>query len=253
MTVKRMYLALLAAAVVAGCVLRLLDTGVAGFNSARGLGETTGGVLALFLVAALFPTIQILVYRKTMTSALSPTAIGMLVLAASALLSYQGIEFQRTLASVPFEAPGCTFSASFPGAPEVKELVVAGGIAVTQANFYGRDTVLRVECLPMDGQRFAPTTETVMTELRKHANRNGLMDVEFDVSEMNGFVRGVARGWKTVAGYAATYEVHLLADGASMMSLTAGGVSSGYPQPGIHEFLASSRRLAVGHSQSPAS
>ena len=93
--------------------------------------------------------------------------------------------------------------------------------------------------------RFAPTRETVMTELRGHAHRNGLMDVEFEVSEMNGFVRGVARGWKTVSGNAATYEVHLLADGASMMSLTAAGLSSGYPQPGIYGFLASSRRVAA--------
>jgi hypothetical protein len=83
-----------------------------------------------------------------------------------------------------------------------------------------------------------------MAELRKHAHRNGLMDVEFEVIESDGFVRGVARGGKTVSGNPATYEVHLLADGASMMSLTAGGVSSGYPQPGIHEFLTSGRRLA---------
>ena len=126
----------------------------------------------------------------------------------------------------------------------MKELVLAGGIAVTQANFYGRDTILRAECLPTE-RRFAPTREAVMAELRKHAHRNGLMDVEFEVSEMNGFVRGVARGWKTVSGNAATYEVHLLADGASMMSLTAAGLSSGYPQPGIYEFLASSRSVAA--------
>ena len=84
-----------------------------------------------------------------------------------------------------------------------------------------------------------------MAELRDHAHRNGLMDVEFEVSEMNGLVRGLARGWKTVSGNVATYEVRLLMDGASMMSLTAGGVSSGYPQPGIHEFLTSGRRVAA--------
>jgi hypothetical protein len=72
------------------------------------------------------------------------------------------------------------------------------------------------------------------------------MDVEFEVGEAHAFVRGVARGWKTVSGSAATYEVHLLTDGASMLSLTAGGVSSGYPQPGIYEFLTSGRRLADG-------
>lgn len=241
-----MYLALLAAAVVAGCVQRLLHAGVAGFNSARGLGETTGGVLTLFLVGALVSTVLVVLSRKRTVSAAFPTAVGITALAVFSFLSYQGSKLQRSLASFAFEAPGCTFSASFPGPPEVKELVVAGGIAVTQANFYGRDTILRAECLPTE---FAPTRETVMAELRQHAQRNGLMSVEFEVSEMNGFVRGVARGWKTVSGNAATYEVHLLADGASLMSLTAGGVSSGYPQPGIYDFLASGRRLTGETSQ----
>ena len=125
----------------------------------------------------------------------------------------------------------------------MKKLIVAGGITVTQANFYGRDTILRAECLATRGW-FASTREAVVTELRKHAQRNGLMDVEFEISETNRFVRGVARGWKTVSGNTATYEVHLLTDGASMMSLTAGGLSSGYPQPGIYEFLTSGRPFA---------
>jgi hypothetical protein len=66
---------------------------------------------------------------------------------------------------------------------------------------------------------------------------------------MNGFVRGLARRWKTVSGNVATYEVHLLMDGASMMSLTAGGVSSGHPQPGIYEFLTSAKRFSGETSQ----
>ena len=116
---------------------------------------------------------------------------------------------------------------------------------MTQANFYGPDTILRAECLSTR-EWLAPTREAVMAELRKYAHRNGLMDVEFEVGETHGFVRGVARGWKTVSGNAATYEVPLLTDGASMLNLTAGGVSSGYPQPGIYEFLTSGRRLADG-------
>jgi hypothetical protein len=164
MTVKRMYLVLLAASVVAGCALRLLDEGVAGLSSARAFGETTGGVVALFLVSALVPTVQIFARRKPIASARAPTATGLLVLAAFASLSYQGIDLQRTLASVPFEALGCTFSASFPEPPEVKELTVAGGIAVTQANFYGPDIILRAECLPTRGW-LAPTREVVIAEL----------------------------------------------------------------------------------------
>ena len=76
-----MYLALLAAAVVAGCMLRLLDAGVAGFSSARGLGETVGGIGTCFLVAALVPTVMVFLFRKRTPSA-SPTAVGLVVLTA---------------------------------------------------------------------------------------------------------------------------------------------------------------------------
>jgi hypothetical protein len=74
-----------------------------------------------------------------------------MVLTVFSFLIYQGIDIQRTLASVPFEAPGCTFSASFPGPPEVKEPIVAGGMSVTQANFYGRNTILRASAFPQRG------------------------------------------------------------------------------------------------------
>src|SRR5919106_1466927 len=99
MTVRRMYLALFTAAVAAGCVLRLLDEGVAGFSSARGLGETVGGIGACFLVAALVPTVMVILFRKRTPPAASPTAVGIVVLAAFSFLSYQGIEVQRTSAS----------------------------------------------------------------------------------------------------------------------------------------------------------
>jgi hypothetical protein len=94
-----MYLALLAAAILAGCLLRLLVAGVTGLSSASGIGETTGIALALFLVAALVSTLQVLVYRGPIASALSPTAVGMIVLAAFALLSYRGFEAERSFAS----------------------------------------------------------------------------------------------------------------------------------------------------------
>ena len=82
-----------------------------------------------------------------------------------------------------------------------------------------------------------------MTEVRGHA-RNGLEDVEFELSEMNGSCAASSEAGRQFRkrGY---YEVHLLADGASIMSLTAGGLSSVYPQPGIHEFLTSGRRVTA--------
>ena len=85
----------------------------------------------------------------------------------------------------------------------------------------------------------------MIAELRKHAHRDGLTDVEFEVNDMNGFVRGTVRGWKTVSGRAATYEVHLLTDDISIIGITAGGMSTDYPQPGIYEFLSSVRHLAT--------
>jgi hypothetical protein len=99
MRVKRTYLTLLAAAVVGGCVLRLLEAGVAGFSSARSLGQTVGGIGAFFLVAALVPTVMVFLSRKKTRSAASPTAVGLVVMAVFAYFSYQGIEAERTLTS----------------------------------------------------------------------------------------------------------------------------------------------------------
>src|SRR5687768_15423723 len=101
MSVSRMYLVLLAAAIVAGCALRLLDGGAASFNSAGELGETIGRVGALFLVGALVPTVLLLLYRKRITSATPPTAIGVAVLAAFSYSSYSAIEFEHGLATSP--------------------------------------------------------------------------------------------------------------------------------------------------------
>ena len=131
MTVKRMYLALLAAAVVTSCVLRLLDAGVVGFSSARAVGETAGMVAASFFFATFLPTVVVLLFRRRMETAAAPTAVGIVVLLIFSHLAYRGMEVGRALTSFPFEAPGCTFSASFPGQPEVRELVQAGGVVVT--------------------------------------------------------------------------------------------------------------------------
>jgi hypothetical protein len=82
MSTKGMYLALFLAAVVSGCVLRLQARGVAGVNSAAGFGEVAGAIGVCFLVAAFVPTVLILVARRRTQWAASPTAVGMVVLAA---------------------------------------------------------------------------------------------------------------------------------------------------------------------------
>ena len=154
-TVKRMYLVLLAAAVVAGCVLHLLDAGVAGFRSASGIGETTGRVVALFLVAALVSTVQILVYRKPMASALSPTAVGLVVLAAFASLSHRGIEAERTLApsilpavaGQTFSPPGCEFAVVFPSEPKITSVIVPGFGEVPEAEISDGRGLMRANCI----------------------------------------------------------------------------------------------------------
>jgi hypothetical protein len=175
-------------------------------------------VVASFSVTAFVPTLWVLLIRQPQRSMATPTAVGLLILVAFSHFSYQGIRFGSTLESFSFEPPGCTFSASFPGPPEVRELVQESGLVVTQANFYGRNTLMRAECLPAEST-FVPTRHDVITQLREHADRNGLLDVEFEIREGDGFVRGLARGLKTISGNAATYEVHLLTDGASAMSL----------------------------------
>ena len=159
----------------------------------------------------------------------------MAVLGVIACANYSVLEFQRTIPSFVFQPPGCTFSASFPGEPERKEIVVPGGPVIIQANFYGSDSLMQAECFAAP-PGFSPTTEAVMAELRNYTERNGLSDVKFDVVASAGVIRGLARGQKMVSGRPTSYELHLLADGVSLMSLVVGGASSDYPQAGLNEF-----------------
>jgi len=61
--------------------------------------------------------------------------VGVIMLAAFSHCSYRGMEIDRVLTAFSFEPPGCTFSATFPEPPELKEQVLTGGLVMSPANF----------------------------------------------------------------------------------------------------------------------
>lgn len=245
MSVFRMYLVLLVAAIVAGIVLYLLNTSES-IASARQVGQVVGTILFLFLAASILPTLWILLLRKKATSKETPFIVGGAVLVLFAYLSYLGQTIDRDLGStsVVFQPQGCTFSALFPGPPEISEVIAEHGKSLKQANFYGRDSALRAECAPA-GIGIQSTDGALLQHLRKYSTVNGLTNPEYRASSSNGLMLASVRGWKKVADRVVTYEIIMTTDGLWVMTVSAGGIATGYPQGGIVEFLSSVRRATI--------
>jgi hypothetical protein len=254
MTVKRMYFALLATAVVAGCALRLLDVGVAGFSSARGAGETIGRVGALFLLAVLGPTVLVLLYRKRMASAASPTAVGIVVLAAFSYSSYRAIQFEHSLVTLPplasqiFNPPGCEFAVVFPSAPKTTSVVVPGFGEVPEAEISDVQGLMRASCISLTGDGSVQTMQyfqdrqLLLRTVQAFAEQNGLSNVSYFHDHIDLGVRARARGTKQIDGRWATYETVWFVSPRSVMSLTVGHLSESYPTEEISGFLDSVTR-----------
>jgi hypothetical protein len=134
MSVKHMYVVLLTAAVAAGCLLRLLDGGTAAFGSAADIGETLGHLGAFFALSAIVPSAVVLLRRKPIASTATPTAVGMIVLAAVVYSSYRVLEFQQTFLPLTlptavdqsFSPPGCGSVVAFPSKPTINSVIVPG-------------------------------------------------------------------------------------------------------------------------------
>jgi hypothetical protein len=254
MTVQRMYLALAAAAVVAGCVLRLLDEGTISFNSPGEIGETIGRVGALFLFGALVPTILLLLCRKRITSATRPTAIGITLLAVFSYLSYRAIEFEHSLATLPplasqtFSPPGCEFAVTFPSEPNIVSAVVPGFGDVPEAEISDDRGLMRANCIsistpgPAQTMPYYQDRQLLLRTVHAYAEQNGLGNVSYfhDIIDLG--VRVRARGTKQLDGRWITYETVWFVSPRSLMSLTVGHLSESYPTEEITRFLDSVTR-----------
>jgi hypothetical protein len=186
MTVWRMYLALLAAAVAAGCALHLLDAGVGGFGSAHRFGEVIGRVGTLFLTASLVSTVLLILYRKRMASAASPTVVGLLVLIAFSYFSYRAIEFKHTLAASTlstgeiFSPEGCEFTVVFPSQPRITSVIVPDFGEIPEAEISDPRGLMRANCIgasdlvPNQRIAFYDDREILLRAVRAHAEQNGL-------------------------------------------------------------------------------
>jgi hypothetical protein len=251
MTVRRMYLVLLAAAVVAGCALRLLEAGVAGFGSAYGLGETIGRVGTLFLVASLASTVLVLLYRKRMASAASPTAIGIVVLVAFSYSSFRVIEFEHTspASTLPggwtFSPEGCDFAVVFPSEPKTTSVVVPEVGEIPEAEISDPRGLMRANCITVSTDvpnrtiPFYQDRELLLRAVQAHAEQNGLSNASYFHDNVDLGARAGARGTKKIEGRWATYETIWLVSPRSVMTLMTGHLSESYPTREISGFIES--------------
>jgi hypothetical protein len=250
-----MYLVLLAAAAVAGCVLRFLDAGVAAFNPTLGIGETLGRVGALFLFAALVPTVMVLLSRRPIASARTPTAVGLVVLAALAYSSYRALEFERTFAwstlspaaDQLFSPPGCGFAAVFPSQPKITSLTLSGFGEFPEAEIDDDRGLMRANCISVSNSGsiiFYRDPEFLMQALQAYVQQNGIGNITYRHDIIDLGVRASARGTKQLDGRWVTYETVWFVSPQSVMSLTVGHISQSYPTQEISRFLDSVSRSA---------
>lgn len=244
MSTLRMYLLLFVVAIVAGAVLYVLNS-PGNSISVRQISETLGSSLALFLAASIFPTIWVLLFRGKANSRDFPFAVGATVLVMFAYFTHRGQAIDRDLASTSlvFKPQGCTFSARFPGHPEVSDVVTEDGNSAKQANFYGDDAALRAECFPIGTA--VRSTDALVEALTKYSIANGLADPEYRANISGGLMTASARAWKKVAERVVIYKIVMTTDGRSIITVSAGGEAAGFPQQGVSEFLSSVQPSAI--------
>lgn len=214
------------------------------------LGAVAGGAIGLLALPLLIAGPWKLIQRRSGNLTNAPQLTAGVLFALMAVGAINGAKVEDGGASsdigtvfIFMPDGGCAYSVEFPGAPEIKDNHVAGGIVAKEANLYLTDAFMRAECLATGG-RFPVTEPAAKAQLVQFAEKQGLTDVTVSTEIVSGHVRGHARGVKMAAGKWATYEIRMIVGPQSIMSAVAGGVSSGFPQPGISPFLDSIRPLA---------
>lgn len=131
--------------------------------------------------------------------------------------------------------PSCEFSVSFPAQPKIQKLqkVSENGefFAYQQANLATRTEYLRAECLPEN-----ISLETATDTLRRQAIADGLENVAI-AEETNKVIK--LRGYKTIVGHPATYEIWFYLGAKSTLILMISAASKEFPTDGTIRFLAS--------------
>jgi len=244
MTVGRYILALLALGLFVTVAAGLLRSG-SNFSPYE-LGRIFGATIAL----PIFPLLVALPWRyfqrKRNAETSGPWIAGAVIfalLSAGILFNAQSESAQPVKAAsrYTFSPAGCSHLVVFPNLPELKEDHVVGGGKLISAHLYQSTSFMRAECVPTMG-RLPVTKEIAIQQLNGFSEKNGLQDVIINADVSPGLVRAKARGVKQTSGKWSTFEIHLLLDNASVLSLTVGGLSQGYPQEGLSNFLSSANK-----------
>lgn len=202
------------------------------------LAEIAGRICGLFVVSALVPAIWVLARRKSSESVIGALGLGLLVAASWTYFGVSGLRVERDLKKSVFSPVGCSHRVIFPEQPQLKEIVVAGGIKVLQASVHSGVSVIRAECVPISG-KFPRTEAAVAKQIELLAQQNGLLPYEHHIEVRQEDVYGFARGSKLVSGRSVTYSMVLVVSDASFMALVAGCPSDSFPTSVISDFLKS--------------
>jgi hypothetical protein len=148
-----------------------------------------------------------------------------------------------------FEPRGCEFKVEFPQAPKIAEQYVQGAGYVSTASGGVDGGVSDTIVLVAESAQFDPAALVgvdrnafLMDRCRQYAQFNGLEHVEYTVEAFTGANALSLRGGKKAGGVPVLYLCKVVLGSHSILMIRAGGAASGFPEPGIVEFVTSVRR-----------
>lgn len=146
-----------------------------------------------------------------------------------------------------YNAKNCDYSVIFPGEPRITDIYTGEMENIERAEYIinsGESGVFfRVECIKLekDKIKYIFGEREMISQLIEYTKKNGIENAEFKIKESGIGRMASARGFKKIDDVNVTFEIHEYFNGNSLIIATAGGISSGYPQPGIVEFFKSIR------------
>lgn len=144
----------------------------------------------------------------------------------------------------------CSFKINFPEKPSLSQISWQAGLSYEQAQYIGDTYFLRAECLPVGSSSL--TVIQLMAIARKFSENEGLMGTVFSSSQTVLGNSVIAKGAKSAAGVASTYEYRCTLGTSSTLCLTVGAPTLFFPTPAIDRFFRSVAAITAEETRSDA-
>lgn len=199
-----------------------------------------GGATGLFVISALVPAIWVFIRREKPDAAEAPLVLGLVITGVMTYLSLQGIKVDREIRKSVYAPPECGHKVTFPEAPRLSQLTLAGGLKIVQASVASGESYIRAECIPTLG-RVQKTVAEMERQIKLYAEQNGLAPYEYRTEVRADGIYGIVRGTKIVSDHSVTYSLVLVLSDASFLVLLGGTRSDRFPTSVISDFLKSAQ------------